>query len=79
MTYTDIEYIKDLNVSIYDLLNKKADYKSVNSFLSNKVIKSYILIWFMIELSLRKTIWNVNQKYTRQRLYKQHRYPHKTF
>lgn len=37
MTYTDIEYIKDLNITIYDLLNKKADYQTVNEYLNSKV------------------------------------------
>lgn len=42
MTYTDIEYLKDLNIGIYALLNKKADHTQVQEFLENKVIQKYI-------------------------------------
>lgn len=37
MTYTDIEYIKDLNIGIYELLNKKADHTTVEDYLNSKV------------------------------------------
>jgi hypothetical protein len=43
MTYTDIEYIKDLNIGIYELLNKKADHTAVEEYLNSKVLKFLIL------------------------------------
>jgi hypothetical protein len=39
MSYTDIQYLKDLNIEIYGLLNKKADYIQVQEFLEKKVNK----------------------------------------
>jgi hypothetical protein len=37
MSYTDIQYLKDLNIEIYELLNKKADFSQVKEFLEKKV------------------------------------------
>jgi len=44
MTYTDIEYIKDLTIGIYELLNKKADNTAVEDYLNAKVLFNNIQI-----------------------------------
>ncbi len=44
MTYTDIEYIKDLNIGIYELLNKKADHNAAEDYLK---IKVYFIIIYL--------------------------------